>query len=126
MGCAARLLTVFCGGAGFAAVEEGHNDQVQNTWDGLWWAVSTMTTVGYGDVSPKTDEGRMIAIVVMVIGIGFLTMLIGSVAQRFVEPDVREAETEVERELEVVGSDVRAELREIAARLQALERRLGQ
>jgi voltage-gated potassium channel len=120
------LLTAFGGGAAFAAVEKGHNDQVHNSWDGLWWAISTMTTVGYGDVSPETNSGRMIAIVVMVVGIGFLTMLIGSVAQRFIEPVVREAETEVERELDVAESDVRAELREIAARLQALERRLGE
>ena len=75
------LLTAFCGGASFTAVEQGHNDKVSNTWDGLWWAVTTMTTVGYGDITPETDAGRMIGIVVMLVGIGFLTMLIGASAE---------------------------------------------
>jgi voltage-gated potassium channel len=118
------LLTAFGGGAAFAAVEQGHNEHVHNTWDGVWWAIATMTTVGYGDVFPATDWGRAIAIVVMVVGIGFLSVLIGVVAQRFVEPDLREAEAEIEREIGETEADVRAELREITSRLQALERRL--
>ena len=82
-----------------------------------------MTTVGYGDVSPKTDTGRAIAIVVMVIGIGFLSMLIGVVAQQFGEPQAQEVVEEV-REIGGSEVDVRSELREIAARLHAIERRL--
>lgn len=50
-------------------------------------AVVTMATVGYGDVSPVTDTGRMIGVVVMVVGIRILSILIGAVAQRFTEPD---------------------------------------
>jgi voltage-gated potassium channel len=118
------LLTTLCGGAGFAAVERGHNDHVANSWDGVWWAVSTMTTVGYGDVSPATDGGRAIAIVVMVVGIGFLSMLIGVVAQQFVEPQVQEVEAEV-REVGDAEADIRAELREMADRLLRIERRLN-
>jgi voltage-gated potassium channel Kch len=41
-----------------------------------------MTTVGYGDVYPETDTGRAIAILVMVVGIGFLSLLIGAVSER--------------------------------------------
>jgi voltage-gated potassium channel Kch len=61
-------MTALGGGAAFAAVEG------LSTWDGVYWAVTTMTTVGYGDVTSATDGGRPIAILVMVVGIGLLTM----------------------------------------------------
>jgi voltage-gated potassium channel len=115
------LLTAFCGGAGFAAVEDGSNENVDGTWDGLWWAITTMTTVGYGDISPVTDSGRIIAIVVMVVGIGFLTMLIGAAAERFVVQEVAEEEEPVED----ADALARRELREITGRLEELERRLA-
>ena len=63
------LLTVIAGGTAYAALE----DQ-PNAWDGVWWAVTTMTTVGYGDQFPVTSEGRVLAIVVMLVGIGFVSM----------------------------------------------------
>ena len=61
------LVTVLAGGSGFAAVEKS---QQLSAWDGVWWAMTTVTTVGYGDVSPKTDAGRVIAMIVMTVGIG--------------------------------------------------------
>ena len=78
------LMTALGGGAGFAAVERGHNEDVHSTWDSVYWAVTTMTTVGYGDISPNTDWGRVIAMAVMVVGIGFLSLLIAAGAERFV------------------------------------------
>lgn len=50
-----------------------------------------MTTVGYGDISPETETGRVIAIVVMLVGIGFLAVLTGAVAERFLTTRVEEA-----------------------------------
>jgi voltage-gated potassium channel len=74
------LMTALGGGAAFAEVEN------RSTWDGVYWAITTMTTVGYGDIKPVTTGGKVIAIFVMVVGIGFLTMVIGAVSQRFVSP----------------------------------------
>ncbi|HZA58635.1 MAG TPA: potassium channel family protein [Solirubrobacterales bacterium] len=104
------LMTVVIGGALFAAVEQ---DQDLSSWDGIWWAVSTMTTVGYGDISPATDAGRVLAITIMVVGIGFVALLTAFVADRFIQREVEEVE---EREDQVLG-----ELREIRERLDRLE-----
>lgn len=115
------LLTIFIGGAAFAAMEQGPNKDVDSTWDGIWWAVCTMTTVGYGDIGPVTNSGRVLAIVVMLIGIGVVTMLIGATAERFVAHDVAEVEEDVAQELETVELFVMQELRAIQNRIAELE-----
>src|ERR687897_143055 len=68
------------GGVVFVAVEPG---QELSTWDGLWWAAETVTTVAYGDIYPTTALGRLVATVVMTAGIGFVALLTGALAQRF-------------------------------------------
>lgn len=70
------------GGTALAAVEP---NQHLSDWDGVWWAVETVTTVGYGDIYPKTTLGRLIGIVVMVCGVGFVALLTGTLAQRFIQ-----------------------------------------
>ena len=51
---------------------------------GLWWAVQTVTTVGYGDVVPVTVAGRLLASVVMLLGIGFVTVITAAITSSFV------------------------------------------
>jgi voltage-gated potassium channel len=104
------------GGAGFAAVEKGYS-----TADGIYWALSTMTTVGYGDVTPETATGKMLAVVVMLVGIGFVAILTGAIAQRFVAEEVSEEAAEVEAELDEASEAILSELRELQGRLGGLE-----
>lgn len=53
--------------------------------DALWWSIVTMTTVGYGDVSPATPGGRLVGIIVMLSGIGLLGLLTATIAGLFIE-----------------------------------------
>jgi voltage-gated potassium channel len=98
-------------------------------WDGIWWAVTTMATVGYGDLSPKTVVRRLVAIALMVIGIGLFALLTGSIAQRFLAVGVSELEASEDQHAraESLGREqVLAEIRDLAARLQQLERTVSE
>ncbi len=107
------LTIVLGGGTFFPLVEPEQNLSI---WDGLWWATETVTTVAYGDIYPRTAAGRMVATVVMLTGIGFVALLTGSLAQRFlhgqVDPDeeAAPAETEMTRKIEELTAQI-ADLR---------------
>lgn len=84
------VLTVAVVVVGFGAfaiylVEGDQNAAVGSIGDALWWAVVTTTTVGYGDVSPITPEGRLIAVVMMISGIGVIGVFTATVASFFFE-----------------------------------------
>lgn len=81
---------------------------------GLWWALQTVTTVGYGDVTPQHAEGRVIAGVVMLAGIGFLAVITASIAAVFVERARGRLGASAD-------SETARELKEISARLARLE-----
>ena len=85
-----------------------------NIGDGLWWAIQTVTTVGYGDLVPTSTAGRLVAALVMVVGIGFLTVITAAITSTFVESARRR----------VAGTEtdgVAAKLDQIAVRLDAIE-----
>jgi voltage-gated potassium channel len=99
--------------------------------EAVWWTITTISTVGYGDRYPVTVEGRIVAATLMVAGIALLGVVTASIAAWFVE-NVRRAGELVSEEVEEVSADVEAtqvqladvlaELRTISARLDALER----
>lgn len=109
------VLTLFGGGSAFAALEPNHS-----TWSGIYWAATTMTTVGYGDIPPTTAGSRALALFVMVVGIGFGSLMIGAIADRFVRNDGAAAEPAPED----LGLVV-LELRRLTERLEAVEGRLA-
>ena len=65
------VMLICCAAIYFA--ERGVNDAMTSPFDALWWGVTTMTTVGYGDVVPKTAEGRIAASALMLLGIGLFS-----------------------------------------------------
>jgi voltage-gated potassium channel len=115
----AVLTTVFAGAA-YSSIEKG-----ASSWDGLWWAVSTVTTVGYGDEFPKTTAGRALGMALMLIGIGFVAVLTGAVAGRFLSARIEESQEELSETFQEAELDELEELHEIAERLNALERRIA-
>ncbi len=86
-----------------------------------------MTTVGYGDISPHTTTGKVLAVGLMFIGIGFVALLTGAIAERFVAPRLEAAEQDLAGDVEIAETDLLAELHAVAERLArveaALERR---
>lgn len=98
------------GGVVFDAVEPEQN---LSTWDGLWWAAETVTTVAYGDIYPTTALGRIVATVVMTTGIGFVALLTGALAQRFlyggsesVAPRPAASEDEISQKLDDLSRQI--------------------
>jgi len=88
-------------------------------WLAFWWAIQTVTTVGYGDVVPGEASGKAMAAVLMIVGLAFLSVVTATITSVFVAR--RQAE------LAEAGKDpVMRRLDEIAARLAALEAALGE
>ncbi|UJF16594.1 potassium channel family protein [Jeotgalibaca sp. MA1X17-3] len=56
--------------------------------DSLWWSFVTATTVGYGDITPESVSGRLIAVILMIVGIGFVGMLTGTIATYFLNTPI--------------------------------------
>ena len=59
-------------------------------FSGIWWSIVTLTTVGYGDISPSTTGGRVIAVIIMFLGIGLLGMLSANLAALLIRRKMRE------------------------------------
>lgn len=71
---------VFSAALGFHYFEMDVNQNVHGFWDSFWWAMTTVTTVGYGDIYPVTTGGRIIAIFLMLTGIGTLGLYTAAIA----------------------------------------------
>ncbi len=64
-------------------IESPHPDsEINSMLDAVWWTVATVTTVGYGDIVPITEAGKIIAIVYMFFGIGFLAIFLSVMGTR--------------------------------------------
>ena len=121
---------------------EPDSAKIKTFWDGVWWAVVTMTTVGYGDLVPESAIGRAIGFLLMLVGIGIIGMITANLASAFIEPiptdtepdtdsdTLADADTDADADADGTaghgGTDdgLRAQLNEIERKLDALAARL--
>ncbi|MEU7478699.1 ion channel [Lentzea sp. NPDC042327] len=111
-------IVAFCASlAVLDAERHAENASITTFGDALWWTLTTMSTVGYGDRYPVTTEGRLVAGLLMIGGIALLGVITGTIASWLVEKlrGVEEAELETVRELR----NLRAEIAELRAELNA-------
>jgi voltage-gated potassium channel len=101
--------------------ENAKGSNIHNYPDALWWAVVTVTTVGYGDRFPGTGGGRTVAVILMLVGIGLIGVLTATVASVFIKEH-----TDANKEAIKKGhADLGERLAVISDRLADVERRLG-
>jgi len=101
--------------------ERAKGTNIHDYPDALWWAIVTVTTVGYGDRYPITEGGRVVAVILMLVGIGLIGVLTATVASVFIKEH-----TDANREEYKKGhADLGQQLSVISDRLADLERRLG-
>ena len=114
------VLVVFC--AALAVLDaERHSAKANITGfgDALWWAITTVTTVGYGDRFPVTTEGRFVAVGLMLAGIALLGVVTASIASWLIDR-VREVETEAVRDTADDLAALRRQLELLTAEVAAL------
>ena len=96
-----------------------------NIWRALWWAMQTVTTVGYGDVTPSTTSGRIIAVAVMLWGVAFVAILVASITSVFVARASRERRFDADQAEELEQARIDARFDDLAARLDRIEHTLS-
>ena len=108
------------GAVGTAAVELLSPNSFDNLGDAAWWAATTVTTIGYGDVVPATSGGRFIAVFVMFASVATVSMSTAVITASFVGYQQRRLGHDADRHEELVEI-----LGRIERRLDAIEREPG-
>lgn len=103
--------TVVVGGGALMRVID--HKEYSSIWVGMWWAIQTVTTVGYGDVTPREPNGRIVATFVMLEGLAFLAIITAAITSTFIE-----------RAASKRRRDAEAEEKRVESRLGALDGRL--
>jgi voltage-gated potassium channel len=101
--------------------ENAKGSTIHDYPDALWWAIVTVTTVGYGDRYPVTEGGRAVAVILMLLGIGLIGVLTATIASVFVKEHTDASKEEFRKG----HADLGQQLSEIIQRLADVERRLG-
>ena len=100
-------------------------DEYGSVWEGMWWAMQTVTTVGYGDVTPENVAGRFVAGAVMLAGVALVAIVTAAVTSSFVARAQEQRGADDATEDDLAEQRLDAGLQDITARLERVERMLG-
>ncbi|WP_436792085.1 potassium channel family protein [Yinghuangia sp. YIM S10712] len=118
-GVALVLTLVVAGAAAVLSPERADPDgNITDYPDALWWAITTITTVGYGDLHPVTPEGRLVGAVLMIVGIGMMGLVSATIATRLILPDQQTEQRRDTEHLERRLEAIEAHLSVLTARLR--------
>jgi voltage-gated potassium channel len=122
-----NAVSVIVGGTGVVVVGAAllmrtlDHREYSNTGRALWWAMQTVTTVGYGDVTPRHVSGRIVAVGVMLWGIAFLAILTAAITSTFVARAARERFEVDAKATEATDERIDARLDDVVVRLERVE-----
>jgi len=118
----ATVVIVVASGAAIRALDR---HEYTSIWEGMWWALQTVTTVGYGDVTPESVPGRFVAVVVMLAGVALVTIVTAAVTSSFIARVQAQRRAEEVTDEELAEQRLATRLQDITAQLDRVERMLG-
>jgi voltage-gated potassium channel len=107
-------------GAG-ALIRVLDHTEYPNIWVGMWWSLQTVTTVGYGDVTPHKAIGRLVGAFVMLEGIAFLAIVTAAITSSFVARAEREQDLAEQDDAEAAVARLEARFDQVDSRLDRLD-----
>jgi voltage-gated potassium channel len=117
------VLMVVAAGLMYGVEHKAQPENFGSIGQSLWWAIVTMTTVGYGDLTPITAAGRLLAAVIMLLGVGIVALPAGILAARFAE-ELQARRDQLAAQLDIAMMDGRVNKAELD-KLARLSRELG-
>ena len=118
---AATVVSVMIGGMLITLVDP---EEFPNLSTGLWWALQTVTTVGYGDVTPQNPAGRLVATLFLLEAISFVTIVTAVITSSFVERARQQRIADSESAESVGIEQLTMQLSEITKKLDLLQQTL--
>ena len=117
----ATLVVVVAGGVAIRILD---HHEYTSIWMGMWWALQTVTTVGYGDVTPKSTSGRFVGAFVMLEGLAFLAIVTAAITSTFVARAEAQRDAEAQAEEELAEDRLDSRLDDLSGRMDRVERLL--